>query len=104
MNWHIGKRIFEEEQEGKDRASYGKFLTELVACELEPEYGSGFSKRQIELCRQFFRMFPIANTLRSQLSWSQYKLLIRIDNEDRRMFYIAETKMGRRNKIIVIKR
>ncbi len=90
MYWDIGKRIFEEEQQGKDRAEYGKYLTQFIAQELEPEYGSGYSKRQIELFRQFYRAFPIANALRSQLSWTQYKLLIRIDNEDKRAFYIAE--------------
>ena len=89
MYWHIGKRIFDEEQDGKDRADYGKYLTEYIAGELEPEYGSGFSKRQIELFRQFYRTFPITNTLYSQLSWSQYKLLIRLDGEDKRTFYIA---------------
>jgi predicted nuclease of restriction endonuclease-like (RecB) superfamily len=91
MYWHIGQRIFEEEQDGKDRADYGKYLTEFIARELEPEFGSGFSKRQIELFRQFYRTFPIANSLRSQLSWTQYKFLIRLDNEDQRAFYIAET-------------
>lgn len=91
MYWHIGKRIFEEEQEGKDRADYGKYLTEYIANELEPEFGSGFSKRQIELFRQFYRTFPITNTLYSQLSWSQYKLLIRLDKPEQREFYIAET-------------
>jgi len=91
MYWHIGKRIFEEEQEGKERADYGKYLTEYISKELEPEYGSGYSRRQIELFRQFYRTFPITNTLYSQLSWSQYKLLIRLDNEYKRGFYIAET-------------
>lgn len=82
MYWRIGKRIFEEEQEGKDRADYGKFLTKYISEELEPEYSTGFSKRQIEIFRQFYRTFPIANTLYSQLSWSQYKILIRLDNKD----------------------
>jgi len=91
MYWHIGKRIFEEEQEGKDRADYGKYLTQFIAQELEPEFGSGFSVRQIELFRQFYRTFPITNTLYSQLSWSQYKLLIRLDSQEQREFYIAET-------------
>lgn len=90
MYWHIGKRIFEEEQEGKDRADYGMYLTSLIAEQLEPEYGSGFSKRQVELFRQFYRVFPIANALRSQLGWTHYKHLIRIDNEDKMEFYIAE--------------
>jgi hypothetical protein len=75
MYWRIGQRIFEEEQEGKDRADYGKYLTKFIAEDLEPEYGSGFSKRQVELFRQFYRIFPIANTLYSQLSWSKLQLL-----------------------------
>ena len=91
MYWNIGKRIFEEDQGGKDRADYGNYLTEFIARQLEPEYGSGFSKRQIELFRQFFRAFPIANTVYSQLSWSQYKLLLRLDTKDKKEFYIAET-------------
>lgn len=91
MYWNIGKRIFEEEQQGKDRAEYGKQLAKYVAEELEPELGSGFSKRQIELFRQFYRTFPIANTLYSQLSWSQYKILLRTDSQEQRDFYIAET-------------
>jgi len=91
MYWHIGKRIFEQEQQGKDRADYGKYLTGYIAKELEPEYGSGFSRRQVELFRQFFRVFPIANALRSQLSWTQYRLLMRLDTEEQREFYIAET-------------
>jgi predicted nuclease of restriction endonuclease-like (RecB) superfamily len=91
MYWHIGERIFQEEQQGKDRADYGSFLTQYIAEQLEPEFGSGFSKRQVELFRQFYRTFPIANTLYSQLSWSQYKILIRIDSIDKRDFYIAET-------------
>lgn len=85
MYWHIGKRIFEEEQEGKDRADYGKYLTEYIANELEPEFGSGFSKRQIELFRQFYRVFPIANALRTQLSWTQYKLLLSVESEGEKM-------------------
>lgn len=90
MYWQIGKRIFEEEQQGRDRADYGYYLTKFVAEQLEPEYGSGFSKRQIELSRQFYRTFPIANALRSQLGWTHYKMLIRIDHQDQREFYIAE--------------
>lgn len=90
MYWHIGRIIFEEEQKGKKRAGYGEFLIKNLSTELEPEYGSGFSVRQLELCRQFYYIFPIANTLYSQLSWSQYKLLIRIEDSDKREYYIAE--------------
>ena len=52
--------------------------------------GSGFSKRQIELFRQFYRTFPIANALRSQLGWTHYKMLIRLESEDHISFYMAE--------------
>ena len=91
MYWHIGNRIFEEEQQGKERADYGSYPVQFISEQLQPEFGSGFSKRQIELIRQFYRTFPIANALRSQLNWTQYKLLIRIENEDKREFYIAES-------------
>ncbi|MNJ95503.1 hypothetical protein D3C87_132150 [compost metagenome] len=91
MYWYIGQRIFLEEQEGKDRADYGKYIVKQIAYSLEPEFGKGYSRRQIELFRQFYRVFPIANTLYSQLSWSQYKVLLRIEKLDKIEFYIAET-------------
>ena len=82
MYWNIGQRIIETEQKGKECAEYGSYLLKNLAKRLEPEYGSGFSVRQLELCRQFYRIYPIANTLYSQLNWSQYKLLISISDED----------------------
>ena len=91
MYWHIGERIFNEEQQGKDRADYGNYLIKYLSEQLQPEYGSGFSYRQLHRYRQFYRMFPIVSTLRTQLSWSHYKLLLSIDNEDKREYYIAET-------------
>lgn len=91
MYWHIGKRIFEEEQQGKDRADYGTHLIKYLSKQLQPEFGSGFSVRQINLYRQFYRAFPIVHTVYAQLSWSQYKLLLRLDSQDKIEFYIAET-------------
>lgn len=72
MYWHLGQRIFEEEQQGKERADYGAYLLQNLAKRLEPEFGSGFGYRQLKFCRQFYRTYPIRNTLRSQLNWSQY--------------------------------
>lgn len=92
MYWHIGKRIFEEEQQGKDRADYGNYLIKYLSEQLQPEFGSGFSIRQINLYRQFYRTFPIVHTLYAQLSWSQYKLLLSVDSEGKRTFYIEECK------------
>ena len=91
MYWHMGKRIFEEEQQGKDRADYGAYLIKNLAKQLEPEYGSGFSVRQLAFCRQFYRVYPIANALRSQLNWTQYRMLIQIDDPDKRMYYELES-------------
>ena len=76
MYWLLGKRIFEEEQQGKDRADYGAYLIRNLAEELTPLYGSGFSVRQLEQSRRFYRMYPIANAVRSQLNWTQYRLII----------------------------
>jgi len=73
MYWQVGKTIFEEEQHGQERAGYGEFLIKNLADELEPVFGSGFSLRQLELFRQFYRTFPITNALRSQLNRTQHK-------------------------------
>ena len=90
MYWNIGKRIFEEEQAGKERADYGSYLIKSLSEALQPEFGSGFAVRQLERYRQFYRMFPIASALRTQFSWTHYKLLISIEKEDKREYYQLE--------------
>ena len=90
MYWQIGRRIQEEEQKGKERADYGTYLLKNLAKRLEPEYGSGFSYRQLQFCRQFYRMYPIANALRSQFNWTQYRLLIAISDDYKREYYELE--------------
>jgi len=92
MYWQIGKVIFEEEQRGKDRADYGEYLIRSISDEFLPQFGTGFSIRQLERNRQFYRAFPIASALRTQFSWTHYKILISIDNQDKKDFYIAETE------------
>lgn len=92
MYWQIGKVIFEEEQQGKERAGYGQFLIKAISDEFQPQFGSGFSVRQLEMNRQFYRTFPNTNALRSQFSWTHYRTLIRIENPDKREFYIAEAE------------
>ena len=90
MYWQIGRRIQEEEQKGKERADYGSFLLKNLAKKLEPEYGSGFSVRQLERSRQFYRMYPNASALRSQLNWTQYKQIIAIADNYKREYYALE--------------
>lgn len=91
MYWNIGKRIFEEEQKGKERADYGTYLIKNLASALEPQYGSGFSVRQLAFCRQFYRLYPIVNAVRSQLNWTQYRLLIQISDPAKREYYELES-------------
>jgi len=91
MYWKIGEKIFIEEQNGKERAKYGAFLIKNLSKELSSTFGSGFSQRQLEICRQFYKAFQIPHTLRAELNWSQYKLLIRIDDKDKQTYYIEES-------------
>ena len=90
MYWKLGERIFIEEQKGQDRAEYGAYLLQNIAMEIEKEFGSGFSVRQLERARQFYRTYPIATALRTQLNWYQYRLLIQIDDKDKREYYELE--------------
>ena len=90
MYWKLGERIFVEEQQGEERAEYGSYLLRNLATAIEPEFGSGFSYRQLAFCRQFYRTYPIVNALRSQFNWMQYRLLIQIDNGDKREYYEQE--------------
>jgi predicted nuclease of restriction endonuclease-like (RecB) superfamily len=90
MYWEIGKLILEEEQQGKERAGYGEFLIKTLSDSLKMEHGSSFSVRELQRYRQFYRTFPNTSALRTQFSWTHYKTLISIANEDKREFYIAE--------------
>jgi len=90
MYWQLGERIVKEEQGGKERADYGAYLLRNLAKNLEPEYGSGFSYRQLAYCRQFYLAYPIVNALRSQFNWLQYRLLFSIADRDKREYYELE--------------
>lgn len=92
MYWQIGKVIFEKEQQGKSRADYGSYLIKTISEELQPQFGSGFTIRQLEMNRQFYRLFPNSNALRSHFSWTHYRTLIRIEMQEKREFYIAEAE------------
>jgi len=90
MYWRLGERIFVEEQHGKERADYGEYLIKNLAKTIEPEFGSGFGVRQLERARQFYRTYPIASAMRTQFNWSQYRLLIAIDDPHKREYYELE--------------
>jgi predicted nuclease of restriction endonuclease-like (RecB) superfamily len=91
MYWRLGERIFVEEQGGRDRAEYGAYLIATLARTIEPEFGSGFAKRQLERARQFYRTYPNASALRTQFNWFQYRQLVAIRDESKREYYELET-------------
>lgn len=91
--WQIGKRIFEQEQNGENRAEYGSFLIKRLSAELAETFGDGFSVANLKNFRRFYISYPEREksyTLCSQLSWSHIRLIIRIDNETERQYYIAQ--------------
>jgi predicted nuclease of restriction endonuclease-like (RecB) superfamily len=88
--WLIGQRIVEEEQHGKGRATYGKRLVHHLAENLTSEFGEGFSANNLWRMKDLYLGFPILDALRQELSWTHYRLLVKIENLDKRDFYIAE--------------
>jgi len=91
MYWHLGERIFVEEQRGQDRAEYGEYLIKNLTSELVNEFGSGFSYTQLTRARKFYRIYPDVSGVRAQLNWSQYRMLIGIDDDYKREYYELET-------------
>lgn len=93
--WLIGKRIVEEEQNGKSRAEYGKRLLENLSKSLSNDFGKGFSYANLRNFRQFYLTYPdqeICYTVCSKLSWSHNRLIMRIDNEQARTYYLTKSK------------
>ena len=91
--WHIGKRIVEQEQAGKERAKYGQALIEALADELTKEYGRSVSKRNLQYFRTFYLAFPdeqIVNTCVHNLNWSHFRALLRVPDENARLWYMNE--------------
>lgn len=89
--WEIGKRIVEEEQQGEERAEYGKYLIKELSKRLQAEFGSGFNETNLRYMRLFYQKFPIRHALRDELSWTHYRLLLSEEKEIARDFYLVET-------------
>ena len=132
QNWEIGRNIVEEEQNGKFKAEYGKYLIKELSQKLSDEFGKGYSQQHLKFCRQFYNLFPIGYALRSQLqvsynkdiekgyamrsqseisiseqiwsrshplfqmispqlTWTHYRILLKVENPQIRDFYISES-------------
>jgi hypothetical protein len=94
-HWEVGRVIVEDEQAGQERAGYGKRVLEGLAERLQAEFGKGFDQSNLRNMRAFFLSYPIRDALRHELSWTHYRLLLRVDNPDARAFYEAEAVNAR---------
>ena len=86
--WTIGKQLHDV-QKNMD-SIYGKKLVKFVSAKLTDEFGAGFDERNLRLMRQFYEVYPKWNAVRSELSWTHYRLLMRIKEEAKREYYMKE--------------
>ncbi|MEY8518470.1 PDDEXK nuclease domain-containing protein [Lachnospiraceae bacterium 29-84] len=87
--WNIGKSIIEE-QGGNEKAEYGAGLIKELSKQMTQDFGKGFTVTNLKYMRQFYLMFPNSHALRDELSWTHYRLLIKVENDNARDFYMQE--------------
>ena len=87
--WQIGRSIIEE-QGGVHRAEYGAGLIKELSEQMTKDFGKGFTASNLKNMRQFYQTFPNGYALRSELSWTHYRLLMRVENDTARQFYLDE--------------
>ena len=88
--WLIGQQIVEHEQHGEKRASYGKGILRELSERLTIEFGKGLDERELRKMRQFYLLFRTRDTLRPELTWSHYRRLISIEQDQIRLWYMNE--------------
>ena len=88
--WHVGRHIVEFEQGGAQRAAYGLRLLPQLGQDLSAEFGRGFDATNLRHMRGFYLAFPIRDALRRELSWTHYRLLLRVDSAEARQWYVQE--------------
>lgn len=89
--WQIGQLIIEDEQKGKERAEYGKYTLKNLSKKLTLEFGKGFDESNLRNMRSFYNIFPIRDAVRHELSWTHYRLLLRQENDQKRLYYLNES-------------
>lgn len=88
--WQVGQHIVEYEQQGSNRATFGSRLLAQLADQLTAEFGKGFDVTNLRHMRGFYLAFPIRDAVRRELSWTHYRLLLRVQNEQTRHWYVSE--------------
>lgn len=91
----IGQAIVDQEQRGQGRSGYGDQLIESLAQRLSADLGKGFTATNLRYMRQFYILFPIHHALRDELSWTHYRLLLKVEKPEARAFYEKEAAEGR---------
>ena len=89
--WEVGRLIVDHEQQGEKRAIYGQQQLKSLATQLKAEFGKGFNERNLRNMRAFYLTYPIWHTVCTKLSWSHYRVLLRVENHKAREWYIKET-------------
>ena len=87
--WNIGKSIIKE-QGGDEKAAYGTGLLKELSEQMTRDFGKGFTVTNLKYMRQFYLTFPNGHALRGELSWTHYRLLMRVENKSAREFYMQE--------------
>ena len=88
--WSIGQLIVEDEQNGNERAEYGKAVLEGLSKKFTAEFGKGFDESNLRYMRLFYQTFKNCDTLRHELTWSHYRMLLRVKDETARNWYMNE--------------
>ena len=89
--WQIGRLIIEHEQQGESRAAYGKQQLAQLSARLMAAFGKGFDVTNLRNMRRFYEAFPIREAVRLELSWTHYRLLLRVENPQARKWYMSES-------------
>ena len=92
-NWEIGK-LLTEAQNGSKRAKYGESLIKNWSQKLSKLYGTNYSYTNLKYMRQFYLSFPISHSLRDQLTWTHYRILLSIKNESERNYYTNQVVLN----------
>ena len=93
--WEIGRAIVEQEQQGQHRAEYGRGLLKELSRRLSAEFGRGFDRSTLQHMRAFYLTYPICDALRPELSWTHYRILLRVEKPEARAFYETEAVNAR---------
>lgn len=89
--WEVGRLIVEHEQQGEKRSAYGQQQIKMLSSQLKKEFGKGFNERNLRNMRSFYLLYPIWQTVSAKLSWSHYCVLLRVENQKARDWYMTET-------------